>query len=228
MVSLPWRDDVTSFFTRPFAEVFFTWPSLESPLLDPLLESSSLDPPRSLLYSTLYWSLLHLTLFGVFSTGPSPESFSLDPPRSLLYPTLYWSLLHPPWSLLYSTLYWSLLHLTLPGVSFTRLSAGVSFVWLRLSGVVRTSVQGTALLFLFAPFNGVIGRVVRKRTRNSWGRSPHPQKWGGGAVVQTTDPWAADVLQFYLFHVSYCMPYWKCFRSIITSFFFGFDTTWRR
>jgi hypothetical protein len=55
------------FFTRPSTGVFFTWP---------YLESFSLDPLWSLLFSTLYWSLLHLTLW------------------SLLCSTLYWSLLH--------------------------------------------------------------------------------------------------------------------------------------
>jgi hypothetical protein len=56
-----------------------------SSLFDPVLESSSLDP---------LWSLLCLTLSGVFFARPSLESSSLDP-------------------------LWSLLHLTLSGVFFT-------------------------------------------------------------------------------------------------------------
>jgi hypothetical protein len=84
-----------------------------SSLPDPLLESSSLDPLWSLLYSTLYWSLHHLTLSGVSFARPLLESLSLD----------------PLWGLLYSILYWSLHHLTPSGVSFARPLTGIFITW---------------------------------------------------------------------------------------------------
>jgi hypothetical protein len=52
-------------FARPCTGIFFTYPSLESSLHDLLLESS-LDPLWNFLFSTLYWSLFHLTLSGIF------------------------------------------------------------------------------------------------------------------------------------------------------------------
>jgi len=63
-----------------------------------------------LLYSTFYWSLLHLTLSGVLLEIPL-ESSSLD----------------PLWILLYSIFLWSLYPLTLSGVFFTPSSTGVFF-----------------------------------------------------------------------------------------------------
>jgi hypothetical protein len=87
-------------------------------------------PLWSRLCSTLYWSLLHLTLSGVvftrpstgvitwpsgvFFTWPSLESPLLDPllESSSLDPLLESSSLDPPWSLVYLTLNWSLLVLS--------------------------------------------------------------------------------------------------------------------
>jgi hypothetical protein len=48
---------------------------LDFPLLDTLLESLSLDPLWNFLYSTLYWSLHHLTLSGVFFARLSNRVF---------------------------------------------------------------------------------------------------------------------------------------------------------
>jgi len=99
---LPWWENGSVFLTRTSTGVFFTWPSLES---------SSLDPLWSLLYSTLYWILLHLTLSEVSFFRPSTGAFftwpSLESP--LFDSLLESSSLDPLWSLLCSTLCWSLL-----------------------------------------------------------------------------------------------------------------------
>jgi hypothetical protein len=117
-----------------------------SSLLDPLLESSSLDPLESslldlllasssldlwsLLCSTLYWNLAHVTLSEVFFIRPSTGVFFTRPlESSLIDPLLESCSLDPLWSLLYSTLYWGLLHLTLSEVFFIRPSTGVFFTW---------------------------------------------------------------------------------------------------
>jgi len=102
-----------------------------SSLLDPVLESSPPDPLWSLLCSTLYWSLLHLTLSGVSFARPSTKVFFtwLSMESSLLDPLLKSSSFDSLWSLLCSTLCWNLRHLTLFGVFFARPSAEVFFTW---------------------------------------------------------------------------------------------------
>jgi hypothetical protein len=75
-----------------------------------------------LLYSTVYWSLLHLTFSGVFFTRPSTGVF-------FTWPSLESSLLDPLLESSSLDLLWSLLHLTLSRVFFTRLSTGVFFTW---------------------------------------------------------------------------------------------------